>query len=105
MPIDKMKTDEFIKAFKSMCEINSISLQGFKFEEIEDLIVLNFNNYLIDGIDIDCFRMLNLIYQILGPRKIKFTQQLITCPTSNRIEMITITFEKDEYETLKKILK
>lgn len=97
------KKNVFERAFKSMCKLNGISGRKPRFEKIEGVIVISVKNQLKEGVDIDCFRILNLIYQVVGPRGIKFNQQLITYPNSNRVDKVTVIFDKDEYENLNNI--
>lgn len=67
---------------------------------IEDIMVISMKNHLKDGVDMDCFKILNLIYQIIGPLGVKFTQQLCLYPNSERLARVTVSFDKEEYEAL-----
>jgi hypothetical protein len=46
---------------------NNISPQKPKFEIIENVMVISIKNHLKDGVDLDCFNILNLIYRTIGP--------------------------------------
>ena len=45
---------------------NNISPQKPKFEIIENVMVISIKNHLKDGVDLDCFNILILIYRTLG---------------------------------------
>jgi hypothetical protein len=38
-----------------------------KFEIIENVMVISIKNHLKDGVDLDCFNILKLIYRTIGP--------------------------------------
>ena len=76
-----------------------------KFEIIENLMVISVKNHLKDGVDLDCFHILNLIYQIIAPLGMKFNQQLYLYPNSKRVARITVTFKKEDYDALNINLK
>lgn len=93
-------SDVFKQVVKRMCKINHISPQKPRFEWIENIMVISIKNHLKDGVDMDCFKILNLIYQVTGPLGVKFAQQLHLYPDSERLAKVTISFEKKEYEAL-----
>jgi len=57
-------------------------------------------NHLKDSVDLDCFHILNLIYQVIASLGVKFNQQLYTYPNSKRVARVTATFKKEDYDTL-----
>ncbi|MEJ9229646.1 hypothetical protein LAV79_09085 [Peribacillus butanolivorans] len=59
--------DFFKQVVKRLCKKNNISPQKPKFEIIENVMVISIKNHLKDGVDLDCFNILNLIYQTIGP--------------------------------------
>jgi hypothetical protein len=60
--------DFFKQVVKRLCKKkNNISPQKPKFEIIENVMVISIKNHLKDGVDLDCFNILNLIYRTIGP--------------------------------------
>jgi len=55
-------------------------------------------NHLKDSVDLDCFHILNLIYQVIAPLGGKFNHQLYTYPNSKRVARVTVTFKKEDYD-------
>jgi hypothetical protein len=93
-------SDIFKQVVKQLCKINNISPRKPKFEIIENLMVISMKNHLKDGVDLDCFHILNLIYQLITPLGIKFNQQLYLYPNSKRVARVTVTFKKEDYDAL-----
>lgn len=93
-------SDIFKQVVKSLCKVNNISLQKPKFAIIGNNVVISVKNHLKDGVDFECFKILNLIYQVISPLGVKFNQQLYLYPNSERVARVTVSFEKEEYETL-----
>lgn len=93
-------SDIFKQVVKRLCKINNISPQKPKFEIIENLMVISIKNHLKEGVDLDCFNILNLIYRIIGPLGIRFNQQLYLYPNSERLARITVSFNKEDYDAL-----
>ena len=83
-----------------MCKVHNISPRKVRFETVEHLVVISIKNHLKDGVDLESFHILNLIYQIMAPKGIKFNQQLYLYPNSKRVARVTVTFEKEEYDAL-----
>lgn len=71
-----------------------------KFEVIDILMVISVKNHLKDGINLDCFNILNLIYRIIGPLGIRFNQQIYLFPNSERLARVTVSFKKENYDAL-----
>lgn len=97
---DRGDSDVFKQLVKRMCKVNNISPRKPRFETIESIVVISLKNHLKDGIDLDCFHILNLIYQIITPLGVKFNQQLYLYPNSKRVARVTVTFEKEDYDAL-----
>lgn len=38
-----------------------------------------------------------MIYQVIGPLGMKFTQQLTCFPNSKRVDRVTVSFKKEDY--------
>jgi len=68
-------------------------------------MVIGIKNHLKDEVDLDCFQILNLIYQIIGSSGIKFHQQLYRYPNSERLARVTVSFKKEDYDALNIKLK
>ena len=99
------QTDIFNLAIKKLCKLNNISPRKPRFELIDNLVVINIKNHLKDGVDSDCFFLLNWVYQIIGPLGIKFRQQLMLFPNSRRVASIAVSFKKKDYDTLNRNLR
>ncbi|MDQ0233276.1 hypothetical protein [Metabacillus malikii] len=97
-------SDIFKQIVKKVCKIKNLSPQNPKFETIDNSVVISVKNHLKDGIDLDCFHILNIIYQLITPLGVKFTQQLYLYPNSNRVARVTIQFTKEEYDALNNYL-
>ncbi|QPQ29243.1 hypothetical protein JNUCC51_15145 [Lysinibacillus sp. JNUCC 51] len=69
------------------------------------MVTFNIKNHLKEGVDLECFKILNLIYQTVGPLGIKFNQQLLLYPGGNRLDRVTVTFSKKDYIALNKKLE
>ena len=101
MPQNSGDTDIFKQVEKRICKINNISPQKPRFEIIENLMVISIKNHSKEGVDLDCFNILNLIYQLIGPLGVRFNQQLYRYQNSGRLARVTITFQKEDYDALK----
>src|SRR5699024_7157562 len=88
---------------KNFCKVNNISPKRIRFQNIENLVVINIKNHLKVGVDLDCFKILNIINQTVVPLGIKFNQQLYLYPNGDRLARVAIIFNKDEYVLLNKI--
>lgn len=95
---DRLVSDAFKHIIKKMCKVNDISPKKPRFETIDNIVVISLKNHLKDGIDMDCFHILNFIHQIIGPSGIKFNQQLYLYPNSKRVARITVSFKKEDYD-------
>ena len=93
-------SDFFKQVVERVCKINNISPQKPKFEVIDNLMVISIKNHLKDGVDLDCFNILNLIYRIIGPLGIRFNQQMYLYPNSERMARVTVSFKKEDYDDL-----
>ena len=90
----------FKQSVKGLCKINNISPQKPRFETVNNYVIISMKNHLKDGVDLDCFKILNLIYRIIGPSGIKFNQQLFLYPNSDRVDRVTVSFKKEDYDAL-----
>ena len=87
-------SDFFKQTVKGRCIINNISPMKLRFETIKNIVVISIKNHLKDGVDFECFNILNLIYQIIGPLGIRFNQQMYLYPNSERLARVTVPFKK-----------
>ncbi|MBT2632476.1 hypothetical protein J7E76_25865 [Bacillus sp. ISL-101] len=98
-------SDNFKQVVKRICKIKNINPQKPKFEVIDNLMVISIKNHLKDGVDLDCFNILNLIYGIIGPLGIRFNQQMYLYPNSERLARVTVSFKKEDYDDLNRKMK
>lgn len=75
-------SDIFKQVVKRLCKINNISPRKHRFVIIDNIVVISIKNHLKVGVDLDCFNILNFIYQIFATLGIKFNQQLYLYPNS-----------------------
>ncbi|OVE34142.1 hypothetical protein CCZ20_28070 [Priestia aryabhattai] len=99
------KTDHYKSLLKRLCKANNISPRKPRFQNVEDLVLIHIKNDLKEGVDLDTVKVLNLIYQILVPLNIKFVQQLCLYPKEDRLDRVTISFDKNDYWDLNKKLE
>lgn len=99
------KEDYYQSLLKRLCKAQNISPKKPRFENIEDLVIINIKNHLKEGVDLECFKILNLIYQTVVPLGIKFNQQLYLYPGGDRLDRVVISFSKDDYMILNKKLE
>ncbi|MEK5136299.1 hypothetical protein NST39_19885 [Bacillus sp. FSL W8-0645] len=92
--------DHYKNLLKRLCEDQGISTRKPRFEQVENLILINLKNQLKEGVDLECFKILNLIHQTVSPLGIKFDQQLTLYPGGDRLDRVTISFDKDDYDLL-----
>ncbi|MEY9869502.1 hypothetical protein ACDZ29_06630 [Peribacillus sp. RS7] len=101
----KQYHDYYQNLLKRLCKADNISPRKPRFENIEDLVIIHVKNHLKEGVDLECFKILNLIYQTVVPLGIKFNQQLYLYPNGDRLDRVAITFNKDDYILLNKKLE
>ena len=92
--------DHYKNLLKRLCEDQGISTRKPRFEQVENLILINLKNQLKEGVDLECFRVVNLIHQTVSPFGIKFDQQLTLYPGGDRLDRVTISFDKYDYDLL-----
>lgn len=101
-----MKQDDPYKVLlKAICKAENISPRRIKFESTKDVVVFHVKNQLREGIDLKSFRIISLMPQIVNPLGIKFNQQLYLSSRGDRLDKVTITFEKQDYLLLNKKIK
>ncbi|MGE8206843.1 hypothetical protein ACQKP0_20235 [Heyndrickxia sp. NPDC080065] len=100
----KQNHDYYQNLLKRLCKAHNISPRKPRFENIEDVVIIHVKNHLKEGVDLECFKILNLIYQTVVPLGIKFNQQLYLYPNGDRLDRVTVTFNKNDYVLLNKKL-
>jgi hypothetical protein len=101
----KQNHDYYQNLLKRLCKAQNISPRKPRFENIEDVVIIHVKNHLKEGVDLECFKILNLIYQTVVPLGIKFNQQLFLYPNGDRLDRVTISFNKNDYMVLNKKLE
>ncbi|WKB36749.1 hypothetical protein QS257_07255 [Terrilactibacillus sp. S3-3] len=96
------QNDYYQNLLKKLCKANNVSPRKARFENIEDLVIIHVKNHLKEGVDLECFKILNLIHQTVVPLGIKFNQQLYLYPNGDRLDRVAITFNKNDYMLLNK---
>lgn len=96
----RMKVDHYQNLLKRLCKARNISPRRVRFENIEDIVVINIKNQLKEGVDLESIIILNLINQTVVPLGIKFDQQLCVYPNGDRLDRVSIHFNKDDYMLL-----
>ncbi|MED4003726.1 hypothetical protein [Priestia aryabhattai] len=99
------ENDYFQNLLKRLCKAENISSRKPRFEEVEDLVLIHMKNHLKAGVDLECLKILNLIYQTVVPLSVKFTQQLCLYPSGDRLDRVTVSFKKSDYMDLNQKLK
>lgn len=99
------QSDYYQNLLKRLCKANNVSARKARFENIDDLVVIHVKNHLKDGVDLESFKILNLIHQTVTPLGIKFNQQLYLYPGGDRLDRVAITFNENDYMTLNKKLE
>ncbi|MGD6942235.1 hypothetical protein ACQCT6_09360 [Cytobacillus gottheilii] len=100
------KVDYFKEALKRYCKRQNISPQRKRFSRVEGFVTISVKNESKNGLDSNCFKILNFIMSALGPTRTKFSQTPILFAKSNRVDRIDITMEEKEYTAfLNKLLK
>lgn len=100
-----MIVDHYQNLLKRLCKARDISPRRVKFENIEDIVVINIKNQLKEGVDLESVIILNLINQTVVPLGIKFDQQLCVYPNGDRLDKVSIYFNKDDYMLLNEKLE
>ncbi|MFE0504575.1 hypothetical protein ACWF7H_10955 [Peribacillus butanolivorans] len=101
----KQNHDYYQNLLKRLCKAQNISPRKPRFENIEDVVIIHVKNHLKEGVDLGCFKILNLIYQTVVPLGIKFNHQLFLYPNGDRLDRVTISFNKNDYMVLNKKLE
>lgn len=95
-----LEKDYFKDAIKAFCKRNNMSSQKTRFSKNDGRITISIKNHSENGLDIDSFKVLNLILSAIGYTKTKFIHQPFMFPNSQKIDRIDIYFEEVEYKNL-----
>jgi hypothetical protein len=99
------KNNHYKNLLERLCKANNISPRRLRFEQIEDFVIIYVKNQLKEGVDLECFKILNLIHQTVSPLGIRFEQQLYLYPGGDRLDKVAIMFNKEDYVLLNKKLE
>ncbi|WP_374717703.1 hypothetical protein [Neobacillus sp.] len=99
------KNNHYKNLLGRLCKANNISPRRFRFEQIEEFVIIHIKNQLKEGVDLECFKILNLIHQTVLPLGIRFDQQLYLYPGGHRLDKVVIMFNKEDYVLLNKKLE
>ncbi|MCY7900362.1 hypothetical protein [Bacillus inaquosorum] len=92
--------DHFKTAIKSYCKRHNMSSQKARFTKSDGFITISVKNHSGNGIDIDCFKVLDCILNIIGPREIKFRQTSFMLSDTEIVDRVTVSFEEKDYKAL-----
>ena len=92
--------DYFKTAIKSYCKRHNMSSQKTRFTKSDGFVTISIKNYSENGLDIDCFKVLDFIFNIIGPRKIEFHQTTFMFPDSEKVDKVNISFGEKDYNDL-----
>lgn len=96
--------DYFKAAIKSFCKRHNMSPQKARFTKSDGFIIVSVKNHSEKGIDIDCFKVLDCMLNIIGPREIKFRQTTFMFADSEKVDRVTVSFEEKDYKALNALL-
>ncbi|MFS0878979.1 hypothetical protein [Metabacillus niabensis] len=94
------KKDFFKNSIKTFCKVENIPSQKTRFLKNDNVITINVKNQSESGLDIECFKIINFILNLVGSTGIKFIQTPFIYPNSQKIDKISISFEEKEYFSL-----
>ncbi|MBJ7572697.1 hypothetical protein M1D69_14525 [Bacillus sp. PK3-037] len=92
--------DYFKAAIKSFCKRHNMSPQKARFTQSDGFIIVSVKNHSENGLDIDCFKVLACIFNIIGPREIKFRQTTFMLSDTEIVDRVTVSFEEKDYKAL-----
>ncbi|HAM81567.1 hypothetical protein [Ornithinibacillus bavariensis] len=96
----KSEKDYFKQIIRTFCRVENIPPRKVRFTKHNNYITVNIKNESEDGLDTNCFRVMNLIYNVIGSIGVKFSQTPFLIPSSGKVDRITISFEEQDYQTL-----
>ncbi|QYA46163.1 hypothetical protein KYI13_13020 (plasmid) [Macrococcoides bohemicum] len=89
-----------------VCKVDGISPRKIRINEIMDIIIISVKNHQKDGIDIECFKVINSIIKTLSPHGIKFKTQLCFIPRekNNVLNSVEVHISINEIKKIERIL-
>ncbi|TRZ40259.1 hypothetical protein CEQ21_04805 [Niallia circulans] len=100
------KVDYFKEAVKGYCRRQDISPQRKRFSRIDGFVTISIKNEAENGLDTNCFKVLNFMISGIGQTGTKFSQTPILFANADRVDRIDITMKEQEYTAfLNKLLK
>ncbi|MCO7174980.1 hypothetical protein ACFP7A_04075 [Sporolactobacillus kofuensis] len=97
--------DYFRDLMKRMVKNQGISSTRPRFEKIENVVIISVKNHLKEGVDLECFKILEIIQRTVLSLGVKFSQQSYWYSIGNRLDRVVISFDKHDYERLNKKLE
>lgn len=91
--------DIFKDAVKTYCRVENI-VRNTRFTEHDDIITISIKNSSDEGLDTNCFKVLNFIISIIGREKTKFLQTPFLYPDSDKVDKVNITFDSKDYREM-----
>lgn len=98
------QNDHYQNLLKRLFKANNFSRKP-RFENVDDQVVIHVKNHFKEGVDLETFKILNLIHQTVIPLGIKFNQQLYLYPNGDRLDRVVISFDENDYIALNKKLE
>lgn len=96
----KLENDYFKDAIRTLCVAQGIPTRKTRFTKSGNYITITIKNESENELDINCFKIIDIIYSLIGPTKTKFNQTTLVFPETDKIDKINISFEGDDYENL-----
>ncbi|MFC4023358.1 hypothetical protein ACFOUV_05915 [Oceanobacillus longus] len=95
-----LENDYFKDSIRTLSKVKGVPPRKTRFTKNDNFITISIKNESENGIDINCFKVIDIIYSLIGPAKTKFSQTIFTFPNTERIDKINISFEENDYKTL-----
>ncbi|ARB37569.1 hypothetical protein FC605_11780 [Bacillus subtilis] len=92
--------DYFKTAIKSYCNRHNMSPEKTRFTKSDGFIIVSVKNHSENGIDIDCFKVLDCIYNLIGSSAVKFRQTTFMLSDTEIVDRVTVSFEEKDYKAL-----
>ncbi|MGJ9458322.1 hypothetical protein [Oceanobacillus sp. CF4.6] len=96
----KLENDYFKDAIRTLSKVKDIPPRKTRFTKNDNFITISIKNESENGLDINCFKVIDIIYSLIGPAKTKFSHTTFTFPNTEKIDKIHISFEENDYKTL-----
>ena len=92
--------DDFREAVRTICKVRKVPPRRVYFEKSSGFVTINIRNKAAEGLDINCYKIIDIIYNLIGSKKVKFQHTTFNFPDSDRVDRIVISFEEKDYEDL-----